>query len=238
MVRVLAMLSSLLALSCGNAFSKNVEPYFIGTIEVDRCDEVTTLTSIDVYKIKIKKKKCVDLETEAEAVILDEDGRVLVKKEELGAGWVSKMETDPEIIAMIPPWHKNEDVWHRPNNIEIIRPPREIDFLVFLSTNCSPSNVSHSFIFYSIKPLKKIAKIDGLISIYQATETGSVLDIVGFYRDRNNNILFDRLTTAGQDFGSSNASQKYSVETFKVSETGIETINLKDFKPGAYYQLF
>jgi hypothetical protein len=121
----------------------------------------------------------------------------------------------------------------------LVDTPEDFPLVVFLSTNSSISNVSHTYIFFTTNPsLRKIAVISELITEYQATGTGTALKVTGFYRNQNGDILFDRLTTNGQKVGSSNATQQYSLETFKVTSLGVVSTRLQDFDYLKYRQQY
>ncbi len=222
---------------CEPVSAKKYTPYFSHTklLEdcyiTDQCHERVTLTQVESYTVKIVEYQwlgdVLQIEREAEAVIVDKNNNLVEK--EIG-GWREEVEIDPDYIKRSSPGYASMGKWNRPTALSLVDIPGDFPLVVFLSTNSSISNVSHTYIFFTTNPpLRKIAEVSGLITEYQATGTGTAMKVIGFYRNQDGDILFDRLTTQEQKVGRSNAEQKYSLETFKVNESGVVSISLQDF---------
>jgi hypothetical protein len=76
------------------------------------CYQLTTLTKVGYFTVRMEKYPWLNdvggVETEVEAVILDEAGHIVIK--EIG-GWVD----NPDMVARMPSWAENVDKWNRPN---------------------------------------------------------------------------------------------------------------------------
>jgi hypothetical protein len=234
-----------IAVFCEPISANTHKPYFSHTkslgdcYDTDQCYELITLTQLEEYTVKMVEHQwlgdVMQIESEAEGVIVDKNNNLVEK--EIG-GWTEKIDIDPDYIKRSPPGYASMGKWHRPNRLSLVDTPEDFPLVVFLSTNSSISNVSHTYIFYTTNPsLRKVCEIAGIITQYQATGTGTALNVTGFYR-QNGDILFDRLTTDRQKTGRSNASQKYSLETFKITPDGVVSIRLEDFNYLKYRQQY
>lgn len=240
-----------LAKECTPYLQKNsIYPYFCDERDTSgynpsdlSCKRTTrlTLTKVGDYTILFNYSSWLDdtgtTWTEEEALIFDEFDNVI--EDEIG-GWHDYISAKPSFIKSM----YTQDLlgtlnwWNKPSKLTLIRTPDDLPYLIFLSTLESTANVSHSYIFYSLKPsLRKIAQIDEVIDQHQALGHGTSLKVAGFYRNENNDVLFDRLTTKGHKI-ESHAVQKHSVETFKIAPDGILSVDLKDFDYKSYREQF
>lgn len=222
---------------CEPVSAKKYTPYFSHTkllgdcFIADQCHERVILTEVGSYTVKIVEHQwlgdVLQIETEAEAVIVDKNNNLV--ENEIG-GWRWDVDINPDQITRASQGYASMGKWNRPTELSLVDIPGDFPLAVFLSTNSSISNVSHTYIFFTTNPpLRKIAEVSGLITEYQATGTGTAMKVTGFYRNPDGDILFDRITTEGQEVGSSNASQKYSLETFKVESSNLISVSFKDF---------
>jgi hypothetical protein len=234
----LFLITAIIVCCCDPVIAKTFTPYFTDTkllaecVIPDLCYKRVTLTQVGAYTVQMFEHQWLgdvqNIESEADAVILDTFNHTIAERN-IG-GWTVRVKTDADSTKRSSSGRSSMVKWYRPNWLSLVDTSEDFPFLLFLSSTSSTSNVTHTYIFYTTNPsLRKIAEISGLITEYQATGTGTALKVTGFYRSQNGEILFDRLTTEGQEFGESNASQKHSLETFKVTPSGVVSIRLKDF---------
>jgi hypothetical protein len=122
------------------------------------------------------------------------------------------------------------------NELSIVDTPEGFPFLTFLSSYYA-ANFSHTYLFYSTFPtFKKIAEITDPLNMWQANnKQGSERVIDGFYQDSDGNFLLDRLTTEHNE--ADVWPPKSDLETFKISESGIVSLGIRDFDINNYQRL-
>ena len=122
------------------------------------------------------------------------------------------------------------------DELSIVDTPKDFPFLTFLSSYYA-ANFSHTYLLYSTFPtFKKIAEIKDPLNIWQANnKQGSERIIDGFYQDSDGNFLLDRLTTEHNE--ADVWPPIADLETFKISESGILSLGIRDFDINTYQRL-
>lgn len=122
------------------------------------------------------------------------------------------------------------------DELSIVDTPEGFPFLTFLSSYYA-ANFSHTYLLYSTFPtFKKIAEITDPLNMWQANnKQGSERVIDGFYQDSDGNFLLDRLTTEHNE--ADVWPPKSDLETFKISESGIVSLGIRDFDINNYQRL-
>ena len=122
------------------------------------------------------------------------------------------------------------------DELSIVDTPKDFPFLTFLSSYYA-ANFSHTYLLYSTFPtFKKIAEIKDPLNIWQANnKQGSERIIDGFYQDSDGNFLLDRLTTEHNE--ADVWPPIADLETFKISESGIVSLGIRDFDINTYQRL-
>ena len=122
------------------------------------------------------------------------------------------------------------------DELSIVDTPKDFPFLTFLSSYYA-ANFSHTYLLYSTFPtFKKIAEIRDPLNIWQANnKQGSERIIDGFYKDSDGSFLLDRLTTEHNE--ADVWPPIADLETFKISESGILSLGIRDFDINTYQRL-
>ena len=117
--------------------------------------------------------------------------------------------------------------------------PSGFPHLAFVVSRWGASNNYHSYVIYSTFPkLKKITVIERPLSKFQANQrNGRERTVDGFYINKAGDYLIDRLTTKGTDLGTSNASQKWNVETLKLAGDEFISVNIREYHIDTYTRL-
>ena len=132
--------------------------------------------------------------------------------------------------------HIVEDFIGGGDELSIVDAPEGFPFLTFLSSFYA-ANYSHTYLLYSTFPtFKKIAEIRDPLNMWQANnKKGSERIIDGYYINSNGSFLIDRLTTEHNEAGV--WPPKYDLETFKIDESGLISLGIRDFDIENYKRL-
>jgi len=188
-----------------------------------------SITLIDRYQVIITKYAC----TKGGEFIdgqFYEDGKLSKPIEHGNVGYAfaaQVIDSNDNIV---------EDFIGGGDELSIVDTPEGFPFLTFLSSYYA-ANFSHTYLFYSTFPtFKKIAEITDPLNMWQANnKQGSERVIDGFYQDSDGNFLLDRLTTEHNE--ADVWPPKSDLETFKISESGIVSLGIRDFDINNYQRL-
>lgn len=125
------------------------------------------------------------------------------------------------------------------DKVVLVDTPDDFPYIIVLSSTQSASKQSHVYRFFSKKTKNiKIGEIHQPLNKYQANnENGSEAIVEGIYKNKAGEYLIDSITSKGTETASCNACQDYNVETFKITERNIESINLRAFDIETYKPL-
>ena len=120
--------------------------------------------------------------------------------------------------------------------LSIAKLPNGFPHLAFAVSRWGASNTYHSYVIYATFPkLRQIAIIERPLNEFQANrKKGREREVEGFYQNDDGDFLIDRLTTEGAELGSSNASQKWNVETLKLVGDRFISVNIRDYNINTY----
>ena len=123
--------------------------------------------------------------------------------------------------------------------LSIVDTPEGFPLLTLLTSSYSASNNSHAYLLYSTSPIfKEVAAVTQPLNKYQANNrNGSDRIVDGFYKNGEGSFLIDRLTTEGTELGTSNASQKWNVETLKLDGKKLVSVSIRDYDINTYKRL-
>ena len=125
------------------------------------------------------------------------------------------------------------------DELSVVDTSDDFPFLVLLSSFYGASNISHTYYIYSTNPVfKRVAEIRNPLNKYQVTKKqGNERIVDGFYQDSEGNFLIDILTTEGTEIGKCNACQEWNVETLKVVEDSLVSLDIRDYDINNYEKL-
>ena len=120
--------------------------------------------------------------------------------------------------------------------LSIAKLPSGFPHFAFAVSRWGASNTYHSHVIYSTFPkLRQIAIIERPHNKFQANrKKGPELELDGFYQNDAGDFLIDRLTTEGTELCTSNASQKWNVETLKLVGDRFISVNIREYNINTY----
>ena len=120
--------------------------------------------------------------------------------------------------------------------LSIAKLPSGFPHFAFAVSRWGASNTYHSYVIYSTFPkLRQIAIIERPLNKFQANrKKGPEREVDGFYQNDVGDFLIDPLTTEGTELCTSNASQKWNVETLKLVGDRFISVDIREYNINTY----
>jgi len=188
-----------------------------------------SITPIDTYQVIITKYACTNGGEFIDGQYY-EDGKPSIARENYNVEYLFSgqvIDSNNNIV---------EDFIGGGDQLSIVDIPKGFPFFTLLSSFYA-ANQSHTYLLYSTFPtFKKIAEIRDPLNEWQANnKKGSERIVDGFYIDTNGSFLIDRLTTEHNE--AEVWPPEPDLETFKIDESGVVSLGVRDFDIENYKRL-
>ena len=139
------------------------------------------------------------------------------------------------VVDHIGNWNWDDNSLNYADEVSIVDTPNRFPHQAILTSTYGSSNISHTYHIYSTIPtLKKIGEVTQPINVWQANKgNGSEKEVVGIYKYKNM-FLIDRLTTEGTEAAKCNACQSWNVETLRITNSKLISLDLREFNRNTY----